>query len=76
MQSVKLFSIISLSGEDTTLGAGHPGVTEDDSCSDVEYQHSSRSPASRQEEPQRVELAIGTAKFMLTVIWASVASIC
>jgi hypothetical protein len=44
-------------------------VTGDESLFDPEYQQASQWSVSRDEVPQRVDPAIGTAKFMLTVTW-------
>jgi histone-lysine N-methyltransferase SETMAR len=41
----------------------------DESWFYLEYQHASQWLVSRDEVPQRVDPAIGTAEFMLTVIW-------
>jgi hypothetical protein len=44
-------------------------ITGDWSWFHLEYQHPSQWSVSRDEVPQRVDPAIGTAKFRLTVIW-------
>jgi hypothetical protein len=44
-------------------------ITGDENWFYLEYQDASQWSVSRDEVPQRVDPAIGTAKFMLTVIW-------
>jgi hypothetical protein len=44
-------------------------ITDDESWFYLEYQHALHWSISRDEVPQRVNPAIGTAKFMLTTIW-------
>jgi hypothetical protein len=44
-------------------------ITGNESWFYFEYQHTSQWPVSRDEVPQRVDPAIGTAKFMLMAIW-------
>jgi hypothetical protein len=44
-------------------------VTSDESWLDLEYQHASQWSVSRYKVPQRVNSAIGTAQFMLPVVW-------
>jgi hypothetical protein len=44
-------------------------ITGDESWFSLEYQHASQWSVSRDEMPQRVDPAIGTAKFILTAIW-------
>jgi hypothetical protein len=43
-------------------------ITGNESWFDLEYQHASQQSVSPDEMPQRVDPAIGTAKFMLTTI--------
>jgi hypothetical protein len=43
-------------------------VTRDESWFSLEYQHALQSSVSRNEVLQRIDPAIGTAKFMLTAI--------
>jgi hypothetical protein len=51
-------------------------ITGDESWFYLEYQHVSQWSIFHDEVPQRVNSAIGTAKFKLTDIWASTASTC
>jgi hypothetical protein len=44
-------------------------IRGDESWFDLEYQHASQWPVSRDEVPQGVDPAIGTAKFMATAIY-------
>jgi hypothetical protein len=44
-------------------------ITGDESWFYLEYQDTSQWSVSRNEVPQRVDLATGTAKFMFTAIW-------
>jgi hypothetical protein len=44
-------------------------ITGDENWFYLEYQHASQWSVSRDEVLQRADSAIGTAKFMLTVIW-------
>jgi hypothetical protein len=45
-------------------------ITSDESWFYLEYHHASQWSVSRDEVPQRVGPAFGTAKFMLTAIWS------
>jgi hypothetical protein len=44
-------------------------ITGDESWFYLEYQHASQWRVSRDEVPERVDPAIGTAKFMFMAIW-------
>jgi hypothetical protein len=44
-------------------------ITDDESWFSFEYQHASQWSVSRDEVPQKVDPAIGTAMFVLTAIW-------
>jgi hypothetical protein len=44
-------------------------ITSNESWFYLEHQHASQWSVSRNEVPQRVDPAIGIAKFMLTAIW-------
>jgi hypothetical protein len=44
-------------------------ITSDESWFHFECQHASQRSVSRDEIPQKADLAIGTVKFMLTAIW-------
>jgi hypothetical protein len=46
----------------------HHIITGDESWFYLEYQHASQWSVSRDEVPQRVDLTIGTAKFMLMAV--------
>jgi hypothetical protein len=47
----------------------HHIITGDEGWFYLEYPHTPQWSVSRDEVPQRVDAAIGTAKFMLTTIW-------